>query len=247
MTDDFDFSNSKSKNFSKLEDQDNALQVLKRMASGLSDVVIWTKGREVILQTKLSGYTEDAGLVRAMVPRGMDRHEVVEVLNKIRDEEVYVCVISARGNIFFRCNYDSFNEEQMRFRKPKEIFKVQRRRHLRMKVHDNVQLQYVEPKSNETTSSKILDISAGGAAILVDYESGENFTIRCELKNLSFRIRDTTVTATGIVRYLVDMPPKSRTRGIKVGVEFSGLSEASIQAIMSYILEKEVPRSNPFS
>lgn len=247
MDDVDDVMNMKNKYFSRIEDEDAALLTLKRMATGLSDVVIWTKGQQTVLRTKLSGYTEDKGLIRAIIPRGMERHEVVAALKGLRDQEIFFCVISTRGNIFFRTKYDSFNQEQMRFSRPEEVFKVQRRKHLRMRVHDNVQLSYLEPNSNEGVSNRILDISAGGAAILVPLDHGEHYTIGCELKLLSFRMRDTEVTASAVVRYLVELPKTSRIRGIKCGVEFTEISEASIQVIMSYILEKEVPRDNPFT
>lgn len=235
------------KYFSKIDDDEYALNLLKRLATGLSDVVVWTKGQETLINTKLSGYTEENGILRAILPRGMQRHDVVDLLNKFRDQQVFLCVISSRGNIFFRCYYDSFNEEQLRFRRPTEIYKVQRRKHLRMKVHENINLRYIEPNSDVEVSSKILDISAGGVAILVSSASGANYIRGATIKDIRFRVRENDLQLNGVIQYARELPKGSRQRGVKVGIEFQRVTEAISQSIMAYILGKEVPRSNPFT
>ena len=104
-----------------------------------------------------------------------------------------------------------------------------------------------DPNTKEKVSNRVLDISAGGVAILVPVDEGSNYTINSQLDKIRFRMRDTDIETTGKVKYIVELPTSSRMRGIKVGVEFMEVSEAAVQAIMAYILEKEVPRSNPFS
>ncbi len=88
-----------------------------------------------------------------------------------------------------------------------------------MRVYDNVHLSYLEPNSNESVNNRVLDISSDGAAVLLPMEHAKNYTIGCELKLLTFRIRDIKVTASATVKYLIEQPKKEICLNVVGGIK----------------------------
>ncbi len=80
---------AKNKYFSRIEDEALALALVIRMASGLSNVIIWTKDQKALVRTKLSGYRESKELICVVIPKGMRRNEVMTLLKELRSEEVF--------------------------------------------------------------------------------------------------------------------------------------------------------------
>lgn len=230
-----------SADFVPVDDEKEARLILKESASTVASVMLWTKNQEKVLQTHLSAFSESESTLFAWVPPGEKPEEFSQVLSKIPESECYFSLSAPQANIFFKAKYIGFDDGGLKFGLPQKIFKVQRRKDFRFQIPQGHVLR-VEFEdlldSTKTLRPKVLDISAGGLAFIVDETEEALFTQGLKIRNIQFQVKGRKITAHGEVRHKRPLPPESQQTGYKVGVIFLDLKPADHQYISAYVLEE---------
>lgn len=223
---------------------------------------IWTRNQEHLLRTYLSSFDETTGKIHAWIPKEFDVSKFIHDVkikpiqeSRLSDPsdmptpDCYFSVSLATANIFFKALFDGVDGEGLRFFAPTNVYKVQRRKDFRMPIPDGyaVIAEFNDPIFEERRlKKKIMDVSAGGLAFIVEEDEAPMFTIGMMIPNIEFKIKSRKIVATGEVRHMRTIAPqgtatagaKSRLKGVKVGVQFKHIAERDIQFIAAYVFEE---------
>lgn len=214
--------------------------LLKRLAGSLAQVEIWNASKSVRLSGKLSGFQLDAALLKVAFPPNISGRKRIEIAEALRENPGAIfCAYSNRGNLFFEANYHSTEGHSLRFHNPQKFHRVQRRKHLRLSIHEDVRVRFRLSPEAPIQEKQVLDLSAGGMGIAIRASEQNQFSEGGGIYELSFRIRDRDLQLSGKIQHIRELPPSLRRTGLRVGIQFTDISEAEEQVIMSYVVDKE--------
>lgn len=193
-------------------------EAIKRQASA----IIWAKNQETTINSRIiSSDTADNFIMTEPAD--------------LTEGEVYFSVSLSTANIFFKTIFISRDQRGLKFQKPTQIFEVQRRSTFRISVASRPEfiVEFSLP-DNPTgrMKEKILDLSAGGMAFVIDEKENPLFHTNMLLTNLTFKLHDHTIRADGQIRYI------HYSHHSKIGILFKNLSEGDIRKIAAFVFEE---------
>lgn len=203
--------------------------------------MIWTRDQVHVIHTHLTVFSESEKTFYTWCPKDINPASLLDDLARRNERHCFFSVSLSRANIFFKAEILGYDAGGLRFRFPDKVFKVQRRKDLRLSVPDGhiIKISFQDPLFPESNMvKKALDISAGGAAILVTEGESPVFVPGLILKNMSFQILERKIECEAEVRYSSVLPVNGRHKGCKVGVQFQKMRAADTQAIASYVFEE---------
>ncbi len=206
-----------------------------------ASTLLWTPNQEHNINTYLSMISKVDQVIYAWVPPGLDPAKFMDDLASRSITDCFFSISLARANIFFKSRFVGIDKAGLRFKTPGAVFKVQRRKDLRFRIPDGhvLKAEFEDPVMPGTTLvKKILDLSAGGIAILVTEAEAPMFTKELTIQHLTFTFAGRKVTCNAEVRHAAPHPDQARFPGIKVGLLFKNIREADVQFIASAVFEE---------
>jgi hypothetical protein len=236
-----DKTSDKPREFLPVKDPVEAIQLLKESARTLASAMIWTKNQSQVISTTITVYDRESEMLYAATPTDTDVNQFMEGIANLDSSECFFSVSLARANIFFRARYLGHDSAGFRFRKPESVFKVQRRKDMRVLIPFGhvIRLEMQDPTFPEQRLiKKIYDISASGLAFIANDSEEALFHVGLIIKALTFSIGTRKISLDAEVRHVRVLPPDSGTPGTKVGVLFKNIKPADNQWIAAYVFEE---------
>lgn len=221
-------------------DPQEALSLLREAARSLSSIMIWSKLQENVVHTQLHLFSEAEQTLYATLPKDLDQRAFVEEIARSGTRDVFFSVSLPRANLFFQTPFLGF-DAGIKFKVPERIFKVQRRNDFRFTLPDTVSLkaEFQDPLIPESKmEKKILDISAGGMAILVGPDEGPMFQSPLVLQGLTFSVRGRKIRCQGEVRHSSPFRQNEQLLGNKVGLLYKDMSPEDSKFIATFVTEE---------
>jgi hypothetical protein len=227
--------------FKPIKDPEEAFALLNESAHSRASAMIWTKGQTQVITTTILTYSRKEQYMHAAVPKEVDASKFAEVLAKSGSQECFFSVSLSRANIFFKARYLGHDEEGFRFDGPEIVFKVQRRKDMRVQIPSEsaMRLEMQDPTFPEQKLvKKVYDISASGLAFIANVTEEALFPKGIVLKSLTFTIGTRKISVDAEVRHVRELPPSSGTTGTQVGVLFLNMRPADNQWVAAYVFEE---------
>lgn len=218
--------------FKLVEDPQEATDLLTEGARSLASAFMWTKGREVHMQSHLQVFEPRDGLLYFTTPAHFDVSTFQTELIKQETSDCLFSLSLSSANLFFKAGYLGIDEGGLKFKRPKEVYKVQRRKTMRLILPEStlLRIDFQDPSfPTKRMQRKVIDISAGGAGIEVSPTDRALFPVGSYLEDVNLSVKGRFIKARAEVRHL---------KGSKLGVLFHGLKVADEQWIASYVFEE---------
>jgi hypothetical protein len=231
----------KPREFEPIEDPVEARKLLKEGSRLNASASIWTKEQKLSINTSLSVFDEADQVLYAATPREIDPAWFMDQLVAIGSHDCFFSVSLSRANIFFKARYLGHDAAGFRFRTPDAVFKVQRRKDMRLLIPfgHTVRVEMQDPSFPEQKlSKKIFDISASGLSFIVSDTEGPVFQTGVILKNIVFSIGSRRIVTDAEVRHAKSQAADSSHPGVKVGVLFKNIRPSDSQWIAAYVFEE---------
>ena len=203
--------------------------------------MIWTKEQKHVINTQLLVFHEQEKILCAAIPPETDPDWFKDQLNALGSQDCFFSVSLSRANIFFKARYAGHDTGGLRFEEPTAIYKVQRRKDMRLLIPFGrvIRVEIPDPTfPDQRISKKIFDISAGGLSFIVTDNETPLFPASSILKNMYFSIGSRKITVDAEVRHLRPQPSDSANPGHKVGVLFTRISAGDQQWISAFVFEE---------
>ncbi|HAR41328.1 MAG TPA: hypothetical protein DCS07_01645 [Bdellovibrionales bacterium] len=228
------------KEFEPIKDRAEAVRLLKEGAKTFASVMIWTRNQATIVNTHLKLFMEQDDLLYFQVPPELDvKKFIFEVESTSR--ECFFSASLAYANVFFKTKFYGLDKAGLLFHFPDQVFKVQRRKDLRLKIPDGYVLkaEFNDPLNPEgVISRKVFDLSAGGLSVLTDSADESVYVKGLLLKNLAFVIRSRKIVVDAEVKHCKIIVLGAGKKMLKVGLIFRNLRGADSQVIAAHVFEE---------
>ncbi len=231
----------KASDFQPVTDSSEARSLLSEGCKTLASVMIWTQEQKHVLNSHLVEINEAERSILVETPREFKLEQFIDDFAKAGSRSCFFSLSLARANVFFKTDYIDSLKRDLRFKLPTTLYKVQRRTNVRFHVPESMTLkvQYQDPLFSELTlSRRVLDLSSGGMAILLEYAEEAIYKSLPTLKDVSFTLRNRMINCTADIRHMKALPTDSRTPGVKAGIFFNGLKESDKNWIAAYVFEE---------
>jgi hypothetical protein len=230
----------KLREFEPVKGPAEAKLLLKEAARTTASTILWTKDQKHSINTHITYFNEEDRNISCWIPGGFDPAKFMDDLAKMKSKDCYFSVSLQQANVFFKAEYKGFDKGGMKFFLPEKVFKVQRRKDFRAKIPESAKLmmEFEDPADNESrTSKRIMDLSAGGAAIFVEEGQEDAYRVRTVLKHVRFELAGRRVSCETEIRHLRRVTGEKK-KGFKIGLLFLGIKAGDAQAIASFVFEE---------
>lgn len=211
---------------------------MQEATNSRASTLIWTKNREVVLKTQITIFEPEAKviLVKRVIeyePKVFEQHLAV-----IGTNDCFFSISAMRANIFFKTPYLGFSNHGIRFRAPENLFKVQRRKDLRLKIPSTLEMRLFPMKR------RIIDLSASGLSIAIAENEKTLFVRGSKLTDLQFALGGETLNCNLEVMYVrpLDKPglviPHLGNEVAQVGLRFVDTPQTVTQAVAKYVFNE---------
>lgn len=203
--------------------------------------MIWTKNQEQVINTHLSLYSDAEQVLYFWKPKEFDGAKFTEALAKSGATECFFSLSLTRANLFFKTSFVGHDSGGIKFRFPKQLYKVQRRKDLRFPIPDGlvIKAEFNDPVfPDKQLTRRVIDLSAGGLCLLISDSDAPLLPTGLVLTEISLNINGRTIKCAGEIRYVRPLPPDSKHTGFKLGVLFQNLRPGDQQHIASYVFEE---------
>jgi hypothetical protein len=231
----------KPTDFKPVETPEEGEQLLRESVKTLAPVMLWTRNQEHVIHTHLTLVSDVDKVLYVWVPKDVDPRQFMDELARNGISECFFSISLSRAVVFFKAAFKDFDPGGFRFRIPKQLFKVQRRKDMRFPIPDGfvLKVEYRDPLLPDSfVTRKVIDLSAGGMAIAVPAHEAPVYVVGLVLKQFTFTLRGKKLVVDAEVRYAREQPEDSRLPGLKVGVQFQDLRASDSQYIASYVFEE---------
>ena len=228
--------------FAPIDDPKEQTTLFKEAVSSLASVMVWTKNQENLIKTHVVHLEKDGTGFAIWQPKDVDGRKFITMATAMKPPLFFFSVSLARANIFFSALFRDISETGIRFFKPAQIFKVQRRKDFRLPIPAGyvVRVEFDDPVQFPLRANlKIADISAGGLSFLIEEDDLGAYPKGAILQNMVFRIRGRDIHTRGEVRDARAIETtNSPVKLAKVGIQFVSLQKGDDQVIASYVFEE---------
>lgn len=242
-----DFTQGIPKEFIKVTDPAEEDLLFREGLRIQASAILWTNGQRHLIKGNLlpKRIAQDRFCTVASEETDIPRLTLEMAASGLRD--FFFSVSLSRANILFRSTYLGFNGDGMHFRNPEALYKVQRRKDVRLVIRDGyvLKLSYTHPNDpTERLTRKVYDLSAGGVAILIPELEAGDYPPGTLVREINFTIAQREIIAEASVRYC---KPFSRNNLSKVGLLFESISPSDSQFIGRYVMEQNLHLMSRFT
>ena len=210
--------------FVEIEDEKEKTTLLKEAVSALSSVMVWTRNQENLVKTHFVHLEKDSNTFAIWQPKDVDARKFILMASSLKPPLFFFSVSLPRANIFFSALFRDITDIGIRFNKPAQVFKVQRRKDFRLPIPAGyvVRVEFDDPVQFPLRANKkIVDLSAGGLSFLIDEDDLGAYPKGTILQNMTFRIRGKDIQTRAEIRHTRPVEStRSQEKLAKVGVQF---------------------------
>lgn len=204
-------------------------------------LMIWTEGQKFSFTSRIHRVSAANGALMIAVPKegGEDFEE------KLRKAGVEECLFSLNlptDVVFFRGQLRPGDESALNFKVSPPVYKVQRRRNLRLPVSadrgSKVRIQ-LSASDSQPIEADLMNVSEGGVGVLVQDEAiyarlpqGKRLAI------VSFTLDGHAYQATGEVRYAGVISGAKTKKQYRIGIQFVSIDRASSDRLANFVFEE---------
>lgn len=229
-----------SRGFVPVEDAAEVDRLLKAGAKVFASTMVWTKNRGFSLNGQLCLYTGLGQRVCVKVPASFNFKEFRNNLDKSDTRDCLFSISLQSAMLFFKAAFIQHDTVGLVFHSPEQVFKVQRRKELRLKVPEeqNLKVEFEDPEfPDKMRVKRLYDLSAGGLSFLTGPEDASIFVKGMILKNVTFSIGNRKIMAAAEVRHSFESQKHGKAR-IKVGLFFKNIRPGQAQQIATYVFDE---------
>jgi hypothetical protein len=229
------------RDFEPVENLTEGLGMIREGAKTLASAMIWTKNQEHVINTHVSVFSDAGQCFYCWTPKGFDSRKFIDELKKLGEKECFFSISLLRANVFFKAQFLGVDHAGLQFKLPGKVFKVQRRKDLRLPIPDSftIKVDFNDPLTPDTrTTKKVLDISASGLAFVIDADEVPMYPTGLVLKDLTFTVRNKTIKTGAEIRHSRALRPDGRHKGHAVGVLFKDIRPGESQHIAGFVFEE---------
>lgn len=228
------------KEFELVSSNDEANRMIRDAVKSFAAAMLWTKDQSSVLKTQIMQINPDGTILSVHLPKEFDSKKFLKEVLATPDHSCYFSVSLLTANIFFKTRYIGVYDDSIQFQIPEKIYKVQRRKDLRIRIAatHKLKLEFDDPTDPFRRLEKAaFDLSAGGVSFLVS--PGEEFAypIGTALNNLSFSIQSKNIQVLSEVRHNQTIKLHGKNE-IKIGLRFVNLKASDSNAIASFVFEE---------
>ncbi|MBC7693444.1 MAG: PilZ domain-containing protein [Methylotenera sp.] len=219
-------------------DFDTGIKSLREGIRTSSTAQLWTKNYTGDLICHLTGFDPVKKSFSLWRPGQMDGDEFKALVTKNGEKNCHFTISLAQVTLFFKAFFVDCDEIHAHFAVPDSFFKVQRRAHMRISIPNGyvLKVSFKNPIDvTETLHKKVIDISAGGAAIFVTGEEQVFFERGTILEDFGFTIKGKNLKCRAEVLHTRAVPDTFQKPGYRVGVRFLGLNAEDTAYVNDYV------------
>ncbi len=229
------------KEFQPVDDPQEQLSFLKEATLTASSAMIWTRNQGVVVQTQVRDVFSNERLLTCHIPKDFDPKTLAGELAQMGTKECYFSLSLLRANVFFRADFLGYDAQGFRFKWPEAIYKVQRRKFLRLPISGEVSMEasFEDPAiPSQLLRKRLFDLGAGGLGFFIAEREVPVFAPGLILKRLSFAVKGRIIETEAEIRYVRPGEGGLGDDRRKVGVQFVQMKEADSQVIAAYVFDE---------
>ncbi len=218
------------------------MNFLREAASGSCSAMIWTREKGRALQTYCTLFKSSDQTLQFHCPKDFDVAGLQQELQASPGACCFFSMSLPRANIFFEAEFLEAIPGALKFKLPVTLYKVQRRRDIRVPPPDGYLIKVELLESffpDHCLQRKALDISVGGLSILVEEADLVYFTAGRVIPEIRFPLANRRISCAAEVRHASKLPSGGRYSGGKVGMLFIGMADADQRFIQDYVAEQQ--------
>ncbi|MBC7691943.1 MAG: PilZ domain-containing protein [Methylotenera sp.] len=207
-----------------------------------SKVLIWTQQQKYRLTSKLESTFESGSSLYLSVTKGV---EEAEFETNLKREGIEECLFSASlpsEVIFFKANLRKSAQGLLHFKLQDPVYKVQRRRSLRMPLGNAPVHFRLAPSapSLPDLSCLMIDVSDGGFGMTTDDEAlSQRLVQGVLLEEVAFTLGGRSFVLTAEIMYRKEIPATNKLKKhFRLGLVFRGIREQDAEYISKFVFEE---------
>jgi hypothetical protein len=223
------------RDFTLVEDPDEARGYLSEGSRLSSTVMLWTSGQSHVIKGAFGRYDRADRSFFVTLPK---KFKLDGFLNDHRRGSFQECLFNVglvSAHVFFKAKFIKVDDGGLKFYVPEAIYKVQRRKSLRycFPTKERLMLEIGDRKR------PLLDVSAGGLCFFATDQEAKFYTAGSVINGCSFKLGDRMIKFDAEIRHAVQTCQlDEKTIGKRVGVQFRKLSAADDQYLAWFVLEE---------
>ena len=201
---------------------------------------VWTSGQKYRLHTRIVHCFESGSFMYFAVNYDPDEAAFEKSLKSDDIQECLFNLTLPTDIVFFKGEIKKSDRGFLNFKVSLPVYKVQRRRNLRMPVTKmNLSVTLKVPESTAACRGKTLDLSEGGMAFALEDESqAALFEPGSVVTEVLFALGTRTFRCEGEIRYRKEIASSKVKKIFKFGLQFKGLTKDEREIINGWVLEE---------
>lgn len=206
-------------------------------------LMIWTPGQKISITTTLDRFTNSQGEYYITIDKNAEAGRFEWQLKDFGLEECLFSLSLPTDVLFLKGQWKRPDKNAVHFRLHLPIFKIQRRRNIRLPVTDthvtkaNIQLVRGD---DQPIKAQITNISEGGLGLIVEDESDFNkLYVGKKFDLVEFVLINMSIHASGEVRYGQEIQANAKVKKkFRIGIQFSNLDPDLQDKIAKFVFEE---------
>lgn len=233
---------ARPRDFEPVESAAEADKMILEASKTLASTFVWTQEpSKVTVTTHIHLVDAERRTFTLLLPKDFDPKNLINALAESATPECLFSISLTRANIFFKAKFKNHDSIGMHFNYPESVFKVQRRKDMRLTVPDGhvMRVEFPSPENGKMLSKKLLDLSASGLAFVADEGEQELFAAGKTLTKLSILVQSRKIEIPEAeIRHSRSLSKDNRMPGYKVGILFKNIKAGDSQVIAQYVFEE---------
>lgn len=200
----------------------------------------WLKDKVVQFESCISIMHKNNAYID--LPKKISSEEWDQKLEAAGDGTLFVNMFIEKANIFMKLHIVNRTDRSIQVMKPNEIFKLQRRNSIR------IRMSYVKPEFVQIPSLKavcnegkfrIIDVSAGGLAFAMPVEHESKLTLGTQVGEVEFKLSITSsFKLKCIIRHFIKIKDEGKRDILKVGLQFVEPDPGQLAILEQFIAQE---------
>ncbi len=238
-----------SDRFLPIKDRLQVLQMLRDACEKNASVVLWTKGQELVLHTRLDEHLVPKKYLYVRKTTEDEMKRLQDILLRDNSIECQMLIYQPeKAVIGFKCTVLGTDDMGLQIRFPETIFRVQRRQHQRYRIRSGYQVQVNFPDPSEPLETRgsegeehrvtkpVLDISVGGLAFMISSEEKTHYQIGMNIAEAEIELRNRKLTVDVKVQNIQDLTGEGNP-GAQIGCAITKIGFDDVEFLSFYIGE----------
>ncbi|MBU6376493.1 MAG: PilZ domain-containing protein [Bdellovibrionales bacterium] len=232
-----------AKGFFLVDDNESKLRLVREAAKSACPITVWTKSKAVLFRATISSFDFSKNTFRAEIPKDLSLQKVLSIVES--GDGVFLKVDLPSTTILFRTEIFQFSQGNpyLDFKFPKDIYKIQQRKHPRIDVRNDssIRVFHDDPlQAGRKIRRKVNDISVGGLAVQLFLGEERHYHVGQKLSHFQVQIGSKILICWASIRNIRVVIDGSKPSGLIMGVELQGLDDSKQKQLSNFIDRKMI-------